>query len=122
MENIKELGLHYGGPEQIGNTFFEITSKLHSATSHRSCTFSVLKPLPDLVLTLNDHKPTILFNYLTALELQRLFAGRKNDDLLDLIVYAYNISNLIDFHAKFRLHNEKKIKRRRCYDRRSGFR
>lgn len=70
------------GGHFAGAAFFELAAKLHSPPYRRSRTFSVLKPLSELVPALNEFKPTVLVSYPNALTLlaTEQMAGRLNID------------------------------------------
>jgi len=72
---VLAIGGHFAGA-----AFFELVHTLHPLLFHKSRTFSVLKPLPELVPALNDFKPTVLISYPTALTLlaEEQMAGRLN--------------------------------------------
>jgi len=70
------------GGHFAGAAFFELASTLNSSLYRRSRTFSVLKPLSELVPALNDFNPTVLVSYpnvLTLLAAEQI-AGRLNID------------------------------------------
>jgi len=72
---VLATGIHFAGA-----AFFELVHTIHPLLSRQSRTFSVLKPLPELVQALNDFKPTVLISYPTALTLlaKEQMAGRLN--------------------------------------------
>jgi len=63
----------------------ELVRGLHSSLSNRIHTYSVLTPIPQMVITLNEYQPTILFGYPTALALlahQQMVGGLRISPLL----------------------------------------